>query len=58
MEFKSALPYHIEESSDEIIQAAYNKIDEYHSSTDALIKESERLRNLETLFDLTESKFK
>jgi hypothetical protein len=56
--FKENLPYNVTESSDEVILAAYQKIDEYHTTTDALIKESERLRNLETLFDLTESKFK
>lgn len=58
IKFKENLPYHTEHSSPEIIQAAYEKIDEYHNSTHDLITESQRLRNLETLFDLTESKFK
>jgi hypothetical protein len=40
------------------VQLAYDKIGEFHIQTMEMQKESERLRNLEGLFDLTESKFK
>jgi len=57
-EFRSSCPYHVTAATPEAISAAYEKVDEYHVKTTAMITESERLRNLETLFDLTESKFK
>jgi len=57
-EFRSNCPYHVTGATPEDITGAYEKIDEYYEKTTAMIKESDRLRNLETLFDLTESKFK
>jgi len=57
-EFRDSCPYHVTAATPEAINAAYEKVDEYYTKTFAMISESERLRNLETLFDLTESKFK
>jgi len=57
-EFRSNCPYHVTDSSPEIIQASYEKIEEYYKKTMEKITESERLRNLETLFGLAETKFK
>jgi dynein heavy chain len=57
-EFRANCPYHQTESTPEIIEESYSIIQNYHSKTSLMIEESERLRNLETLFDLTESKFK
>jgi hypothetical protein len=57
-EFKENCPYHVTETSPEVIQAAYEKIQEYHDKTEALVGRSVELRNLEGLFDITESKFK
>jgi dynein heavy chain len=57
-EFREACPMHVQESSKEIIQASYDKIEEYYVKTQEMAKESERLQNLETLFSLTASKFK
>jgi dynein heavy chain, axonemal len=48
--------YVTEESSP--IQLAYDKVGEFQLETMVMEAESERLRNLEGLFDLTESKFK
>jgi hypothetical protein len=57
-EFRANCPYHQTESTPEIIEESYSIIQNYHAKTQEMITESERLRNLETLFDLTESKFK
>jgi dynein heavy chain len=57
-EFRENCPYHVTDSTPEAITAAYAVIDTYHSKTTEMIDESARLRNLEGLFDLTNSKFK
>jgi dynein heavy chain len=57
-EFKDSCPQHVAETSPAVIQAAYEKIQEYHDKTEALVTRSVELRNLEGLFDITESKFK
>ena len=42
-EFREACPMHVQESSKEIIQASYDKIEEYYVKTQEMAKESERL---------------
>ena len=57
-EFRTNCPYHSVGANKDTIDASYAKIDEYYEKTKVMQTESEKLRNLETLFDLTESKFK
>ena len=54
-EFLSNCPYHIKETSNEIIDEAYEKISEYYTKTVALEEEAKRYNNLETLFELQKS---
>lgn len=51
-------PYHITQSSPEIIQQAYNTISAYYEKTCALEFEAKDLNNLETLFDMQKSTYK
>ena len=51
-EFTSALPYNKTDSSPEIIQDAYDKIQEYYQKTMDMENEAKDLQVLESLFDL------
>jgi len=53
-----ALPYHITETNDEVINNAYTTIDEYYRRTCDLEAESKALNNLETLFDLQRTSYR
>jgi len=46
------LPYHIAETSPEIIDKSYDMISAYYVETLKLEEEARDLNNLETLFDL------
>jgi dynein heavy chain len=52
------LPYHITETSAEIIDKAYEQISEFYEETCKLEDEAKELNNLETLFDLQRSSYK
>jgi len=58
VEFQGNCPYHIQESSPEIIDQAYDTIMLYHQKTLDLDEEAKELNNLETLFDLQKSSYK
>jgi len=57
-EFQANLPYHISQSSPEIIESSYQLIDEYFAKTGQLEEEAAELNNLETLFDMQKSSYK
>ena len=50
--FQQNLPYHVEDSSNEIINTAYQTISDYYDQTCDLEEQAKTLNNLETLFDL------
>lgn len=58
VKFQNNCPYHIEDSSAEIIDNAYNTITDYYDQTCQLEEEAKKLNNLETLFDLQKSTYK
>ena len=57
-EFTSALPYNKTDSSPEIIQDAYDKIQEYYQKTMDMENEAKDLQVLESLFDLQRTNYK
>jgi len=57
-EFQQSCPYHIETSSDEIIDQAYLTIADYYGRANELDEEAKDLNNLETLFDIQKSTYK
>jgi len=57
-EFQTNCPYHIEDSSPEIIDQAYQTIGIYYDKAIDLEKEAGELNNLETLFDLQKTTYK
>lgn len=57
-EFLATCPYHIEQSSQEIIDKSYVTIAEYYDRTNELDEEAKSLNNLETLFDIQKSTYK
>lgn len=58
LEFMQALPYHITDTSPEVIDKAYIIIDEYYKKTCDLEAEAKSLNNLETLFDLQRTSYR
>lgn len=54
-EFLKNCPYHIQHTSNEVIDQAYVTIQEYYERTCQLEDEAKQLNNLETLFDLQKS---
>jgi dynein heavy chain len=58
IKFQNTLPYHITESSQEIIDGAYDMISDFYLQTCKLEEEARELNNLETLFDLQRSSYK
>jgi dynein heavy chain len=56
--FMAELPYHIQQSSPEIINNAYNKISEFYTKLKNIEFERDQLANQETLFDLERSIYK
>ena len=58
VKFQQNCPYHVEDSSPAIINAAYETISDYYDQTLALEEEAKNLNNLETLFDLQKSTYK
>lgn len=57
-EFQKSCPYHVETSSPELIDSAYETIAEYYRRTNELDEEAKDLNNLETLFDIQKSTYK
>jgi dynein heavy chain len=58
LEFQSALPYGIKDTSPEIISSAYDKISEYYAKTCEMEEEAKQLQVLEQLFELQRTKQK
>lgn len=58
MHFQASCPYHIEDSSVDIIDNAYRTITDFYNQTCELEEEARALNNLETLFDLQKSSYK
>jgi dynein heavy chain len=58
IKFQNTLPYHVAETSQEIIDGAYNMISAFYIETCKLEEEARELNNLETLFDLQRSSYK
>ncbi len=58
VEFQRNCPYHIEDSSAEIINGAYDTIERYYQLTGEMEEEAKKLNNLETLFDIQKSTYK
>lgn len=54
-EFMQKCPYHIKDTSDEIIDQAYKTISEFYNRTIELEDEARRYNNLETLFEMQKS---
>lgn len=52
IKFQNTLPYHVTDSSPEIINSAYDQITQFYVETCKLENEAKELNNLETLFDL------
>ena len=57
-DFTSNLPYHTTDSSPEIIQDAYEKVQDYFSKTVEMENEARELQVLESLFDLQRTNYK
>jgi hypothetical protein len=57
-EFLKALPYHVKDCGDQIIDDSYARINEYYTKTQVFEKEAADLNNLETLFDIEPIKYK
>lgn len=57
-EFQAALPYNIQNTSSEVIEAAYDKISEYYLKVADVEREAMELNNLETLFDMQKTQYK
>ena len=57
-EFQQNCPYHIENSSPELVDQAYETIATYYSRTNELDEEAKDLNNLETLFDIQKSTYR
>lgn len=55
-EFQRALPYRQEDASQDVINAAYEKISEYYEKTCAMEEEAKGLQVLEQLFELQRTK--
>lgn len=58
IKFQNNCPYHVEDSSTEIINHAYHTISDFYNQTCELEEEAKQLNNLETLFDLQKSSYK
>ena len=58
IKFQNTLPYHVAETSPEIIDNAYKQITEFYEETCKFENEARELNNLETLFDLQRSSYK
>jgi len=58
IKFQNTLPYHVTDSSPEIINGAYDQITHFYIETCKLENEAKELNNLETLFDLQRSSYK
>lgn len=58
LEFQNNCPYHIQQSSNEIIAKSYATIETYLKKTIDLETEASQLNDLETLFDLQKSSYK
>jgi len=58
IKFTNTLPYHIQDSSPEIINKSYDMISDFYEQTIKLEEEAKTLNNLETLFDLQRSNYK
>lgn len=58
IKFQNTLPYHVTDSSPEIINSAYDQITQFYVETCKLENEAKELNNLETLFDLQRSSYK
>ena len=58
VKFQTSCPYHVEESSQEIINRAYATLSDFYNQTGELEEEAKKLNNLETLFDLQKSSYK
>jgi dynein heavy chain len=58
IKFQNTLPYHVTDSSPEIINSAYDQITQFYVETCKLESEAKELNNLETLFDLQRSSYK
>lgn len=56
--FQISCPYHIDQSSIEIINNAYKTITDFYNQTLGIEDEAKALNNLETLFDLQKSSYK
>jgi len=58
VEFQSQCPYHVQQSSPEIVSNAYKTISEYYARTGELEEEASELNNLQTLFDMQKTTYK
>jgi len=52
VKFQNNCPYHIEDSSLQIIDNAYTVISQFYDETGDMEEQAKSLNNLETLFDL------
>jgi len=55
-EFQSNLPFRAEDATQDVINAAYEKISEYYEKTRAMEEEAKGLQVLEQLFELQRTK--
>lgn len=58
IKFQQRNPYHIDQSSIDIINQSYGTITEFYNETMQMEEEAKDLNNLETLFDLQKSSYK
>ena len=58
LEFQSAMPHNIQDTNDEVIRGAYEKIGEYYNKTIKMEEEAKELQVLEQLFELQRTKQK
>ena len=58
IKFQNNCPFHIQDSSPEIIDKAYDKITYFYEETCKMEKIAKDLNNLEGLFDLTKTNYK